>query len=122
MGLHAFEGIASAASEPQILFASGTASSVGNQVIKLHGHPEQRFATEAVATSVTSSLPYAAAERYRNITAIGRAHWSVAVIWLSSASVGTRLPRKRIRTAARALRNITRSASRCKIASCPLHP
>ena len=31
--------------EPQILFASCTASSLWNQVVKLHGHAKQRFTT-----------------------------------------------------------------------------
>jgi hypothetical protein len=43
MGLLAFKGIAPAASEPQILFASCTTSSLWKQVVKLHGHTKQRF-------------------------------------------------------------------------------
>jgi hypothetical protein len=45
MGLRAFEGVATAASEPQILFASCPTSSLWNQVVKLHGHTKQRFTT-----------------------------------------------------------------------------
>ncbi len=33
------------AGEPEILFESCTTSSLWNQVVKLHGHTEQRFAT-----------------------------------------------------------------------------
>jgi hypothetical protein len=69
-------------------------------------------------TAVIKPRALTAADRYRNAAAIGRAHASVAVSWLSSANVGTRLPRKRSSTAARALRNITRSACCCKTASC----
>ena len=45
VSLRAFKGVAAATGEPQILFISCTTSSLGDQMVKFHGHAKQRFAT-----------------------------------------------------------------------------
>lgn len=118
VGLRAFKGVAAATGQPQILFNCRAASRLGDEMIEFHGHAKQCSATEAVATAVLGVLPHTAGNGGWNATATGRGHVRGAASLLSSASVGTRLPRKRSRTAARALRNITRSACCCKMANC----
>ncbi|HXH13076.1 MAG TPA: hypothetical protein VNP04_25305 [Alphaproteobacteria bacterium] len=50
--MRTFKGVAATAGQPQILFNCCAAGGLGEEMIEFHGHAEQRFAAEAIATAV----------------------------------------------------------------------
>ena len=110
--LRAFIFVATTTCQPQVRLDGQAAATLGMNVFKAHSLPRQFFRAQAVAAAILCLHPNAAAQTGRDVLFSHLDRTSRR----NSTRVGSRCPRKRNNTAARALRSMIRSASCCNTA------